>query len=249
MGEVVTTVDGIIGATVFDSKAKPLALKCDGKGGSGLIHVKRAFFGGDLDDVNLTASSIRPVSPPRASSRRRVRRLSLIESRPTFSPQSSSSSLHGDDIDDSHHTTATAPPSMAKKDSFSSLKKEPRRSSTNGLKYDGVGYKKDLNHSSQQPPSKPVPVIIKQSAPKKEPAKAKPQPSQQSVPPVRTHQQILSEARLARQKKFKGVWLMMANAGNLDDEELSAQDEECVQSMDAVMAIGSALRQVLPKSA
>ena len=257
MGEVVTTVDGIIGATGFDSKAKPLALKGDGKGGYGLIHVKRAFFGGDMDDVNLTTGDIgRPVSPPRASSRRRVRRLSLIESRPTFSPQSSSGSNLGEDIDTSNHTTATAPPNMTKKDSFTSLKKAQRRSSTNGLKYDGVGYKKDLNHSDHSPPSKPATESIKPSVLKKEPAKAQPRPPQQSVAPVRKHQQILSEARLARQKKqsarehgFKGVWLMMANAGNLDDEELSAQDEECVQSMDAVMAIGSALRQVLPKSA
>lgn len=257
MGEIVTTVDGIIGATGFDSSAKPLALQCDGKGGCGLIHVKRAFFGGDMDDVALSSS--RPVSPPRASSRRRVRRLSLIESRPTFSPQSSFGSLTGDDSNDSHHTTATAPPSMTKKDSFSSRKKASRQSSTNGLKYDGVGFKKDLNHSNQSTPSKPV-VPAKESitsaSPKPVQTKSNPRPVQQRVAPARTHQQILSEARLARQKKqsarehgFKGVWLLMANAGNLDDEELSAQDEECVQSMDAVMAIGTAIRQVLPKSA
>ena len=254
MGEVVTTVDGIIGATGFDSKAKPLTLKCEGKGGCGLIHVKRAFFGGDMDDVALSSS--RPVSPPRASSRRRVRRLSLIESRPTFSPQSSSSTL-GDDINNSNHTTATAPPGMTKKESFSSQKKAPRRSSTNGLSFNGVSYTKAPNNSIHSPPTKPAAEIIKPTpSPKKEPAKAQHRPPQQPEAPARTHQQILSEARLARQKKqsarqhgFKGVWLMMANAGNLDDEELSPQDEECVQSMDAAMAIGTAIRQVLPKSA
>mmetsp|Transcript_25336 Transcript_25336/g.73336 ORF Transcript_25336/g.73336 Transcript_25336/m.73336 type:complete len:147 (-) Transcript_25336:28-468(-) len=132
----------------------------------------------------------------------------------------------------------------------------PRRSSNAG-----AGHKKDLNPSSHSPPSKlaaPTKEALKPIAPKQDLTKVQPRPppTKPAVAPRQTHQQILSDARLARQKKqtarqhgFTGVWLLMANAGKLDEEELSPEDKECVHSWDAAIAIGSAIRQVLPKSA